>query len=169
MTSYRHHLPQLGGTVFLTDGGIETTLIFDDGLDLPDFAAFDLLDDPDGAAALVRYFDRYADDRPCATASGSCSRRRRGAPARTGVRASATPSSSSPTSTAGAVELARGCPAPVTRRPTTPIVISGCIGPRGDGYDPDDLMSAERGRRLPRAADRDVRRHRGATWSPRSR
>jgi S-methylmethionine-dependent homocysteine/selenocysteine methylase len=39
--SYRNHLPQLDGGLFLTDGGIETTLIFHEGLDLPAFAAFD--------------------------------------------------------------------------------------------------------------------------------
>ena len=39
---YRHHLPQLEGELFLTDGGIETTLIFHEGLELPAFAAFDL-------------------------------------------------------------------------------------------------------------------------------
>ncbi|HYF46601.1 MAG TPA: hypothetical protein VD926_10360, partial [Acidimicrobiales bacterium] len=54
-------LPQLDAEVFLADGGIETTLIFDDGLELPDFAAFTLLDDADGRAALVRYFERYAE------------------------------------------------------------------------------------------------------------
>jgi hypothetical protein len=32
-------LPQLGSGLFLTDGGIETSLIFLDGLDLPYFAA----------------------------------------------------------------------------------------------------------------------------------
>ena len=55
--SYRDHLPQLDGDLFLTDGGIETTLIFHDGLDLPAFAAFDLLKDEEGtrgAAALLR-------------------------------------------------------------------------------------------------------------------
>ena len=51
---------QLDAPLFLTDGGAETTLIFDDGIDLPDFAAFPLLDDPDGHAALTRYFERYA-------------------------------------------------------------------------------------------------------------
>ena len=39
MAKYRNALPQLGGEFFLTDGGIETTLIFHDGLELPDFAA----------------------------------------------------------------------------------------------------------------------------------
>ncbi len=63
MPAYRHHLPQLDADAFLTDGGIETTLIFDDGFELPDFAAFTLLGDPAGRAALDRYFDAYADDR----------------------------------------------------------------------------------------------------------
>ena len=61
MPQYRDRLPQLDADLFLTDGGIETTLIFDDGLDLPDFAAFTLLADEEGRSALVRYFDRYAD------------------------------------------------------------------------------------------------------------
>ena len=61
MPAYRHQLPQLTGGVFLTDGGIETTLIYDDGFDLPDFAAFPLLDAAAGHAALQRYFDAYLD------------------------------------------------------------------------------------------------------------
>ena len=44
MSTYRQALPQLNGGLFITDGGIETTLIFHDGLDLPYFAAFDLPD-----------------------------------------------------------------------------------------------------------------------------
>jgi hypothetical protein len=43
MSQYRNALPQLTGGLFLTDGGIETTLIFHEGLELPDFAAFRLL------------------------------------------------------------------------------------------------------------------------------
>ena len=41
-------LPQMHGGLFLTDGGIETSLIFHEGLDLPDFAAFVLLEDDEG-------------------------------------------------------------------------------------------------------------------------
>ena len=59
-TRYRHALPQMNGDMFLTDGGIETTLIFHDGLDLPYFAAFDLLKSETGRSALDRYFRRYA-------------------------------------------------------------------------------------------------------------
>ena len=44
---------------FLTDGGLETTLIFHDGLDLPHFAAYDLLTREGGEDALRRYFEPY--------------------------------------------------------------------------------------------------------------
>ncbi|HUG80014.1 MAG TPA: hypothetical protein VML01_00010 [Bryobacterales bacterium] len=61
MTRFRNALPQMEGDFFLTDGGIETTLIFLEGLDLPDFAAFDLLKDAKGEAALRKYFRTYAE------------------------------------------------------------------------------------------------------------
>ena len=57
---YRDALPQLADVPFLTDGGIETTLIFHDGLDLPHFAAYDLLTRDRGVEALRRYFEPYA-------------------------------------------------------------------------------------------------------------
>jgi hypothetical protein len=41
---YRNKLPQLSGDLFLTDGGLETTLIFHEGIDLPEFAAFVLFE-----------------------------------------------------------------------------------------------------------------------------
>src|SRR3712207_6505109 len=59
MALYRHRLPQLDGTPFLTDGGLETSLVFLDGVDLPLFAAFPLLDDEDGRGRLRRYFEPY--------------------------------------------------------------------------------------------------------------
>jgi homocysteine S-methyltransferase len=40
----------------LTDAGMETVLVFDEGFDLPHFAAFPLVDTPDGQAALRRYY-----------------------------------------------------------------------------------------------------------------
>jgi hypothetical protein len=60
MTKYRDSLPQLSNAFFLTDGGIETTLIFHEGLDLPHFAAFHLLKDKAGYEALRKYFRTYA-------------------------------------------------------------------------------------------------------------
>ena len=58
MAKYRSHLPQLSGRLF-TDGGIETTLIFHEGLE-PYFAAFDLLKHNAGEEALRKYFRGYA-------------------------------------------------------------------------------------------------------------
>src|ERR671923_25386 len=60
MTKYRNALPQLDGRLYLTDGGIETSLIFHQGIELPDFAAFDLFKRPGGEAALREYFRNYA-------------------------------------------------------------------------------------------------------------
>ena len=57
---YRDRLPQLEGGLFITDGGIETSLIYHQGLDLPEFAAFDLLKDDEGTEELRRYFRPYA-------------------------------------------------------------------------------------------------------------
>jgi S-methylmethionine-dependent homocysteine/selenocysteine methylase len=55
------NLPQMGSELFVTDGGIETTLIFHEGLDLPYFAAFDLLRTIKGTDALRRYYARYTE------------------------------------------------------------------------------------------------------------
>jgi homocysteine S-methyltransferase len=65
---YRDHLPQLDGGVFLTDGGLETTLIFLEGWDLPHFEAFVLLDSYYGRDAFRAYFNRYV---PMALAAGA--------------------------------------------------------------------------------------------------
>ena len=43
----------------VTDGGLETDLIFHHGVDLPDFAAFVLLDDDDGRRLLGEYYRGY--------------------------------------------------------------------------------------------------------------
>ncbi len=60
MPRYRNVLPQLAGDLFLTDGGIETTLIFHEGIDLPEFAAFVLLENEEGCETLRKYYREYA-------------------------------------------------------------------------------------------------------------
>jgi S-methylmethionine-dependent homocysteine/selenocysteine methylase len=52
-------LPQLDGRLWLADGGLETTLVFIHGVDLPDFAAFPLLANEEGRLELRRYYDPY--------------------------------------------------------------------------------------------------------------
>jgi S-methylmethionine-dependent homocysteine/selenocysteine methylase len=141
MTKYRSNLPQLAGDLFLTDGGIETTLIFHDGFELPEFAAFTLLQQEEGSMALRRYFKTYA------------------AIAQThevGFILEAPTWRSSPDWAAklgySAEALARINRQAIAlledvRREyetkTSPMVISGCVGPRGDGYVIDSLMTAE--------------------------
>ena len=60
MAKYRQNLPQLGDAVFLTDSGLETTLVYLDGIELPFFAAFDLLRTRGGRARLRAYYDLHA-------------------------------------------------------------------------------------------------------------
>jgi len=138
---YRRALPQLTETPFLTDGGIETTLIFHDGHDLPHFAAYDLLTREGGDAALRRYFEPYA---------RLAAKRGVGIVLETATwRASldwAERLGHTPEQLAAlnrqAVEILEDVRA-AHETDEAPIVISGCIGPRGDGYVVGDTMTAE--------------------------
>ncbi len=60
MTQYRGALPRLSPELFLTDSGLETDLIYNQGVDLPQFAAFPLLDDAAGVRRLRSYFATHA-------------------------------------------------------------------------------------------------------------
>jgi homocysteine S-methyltransferase len=43
----------------LTDAGLETVLVFNEGIELPQFAAFPLVDSDEGRAALRRYYEPF--------------------------------------------------------------------------------------------------------------
>lgn len=47
--------------MFVTDGGLETDLVFHHGLELPSFAAFPLLEHPETREVLRRYYAGYLD------------------------------------------------------------------------------------------------------------
>jgi S-methylmethionine-dependent homocysteine/selenocysteine methylase len=139
MAMYRQRLPQLDGGMFLTDGGIETTLIFHDKLDLPYFAAFCLLKDKIGRDALVRYYRSHAS---IAHANGS------GFILESPTwRASADWGAKLGYSAEAIADINQAAIALMAelreefQTPRTPIVISGCVGPRGDGYDPGQVMT----------------------------
>ena len=141
MSTSRHALPQLGDGLFLTDGGIETTLIFHDGFDLPYFAAFHLLRDEKGTRALRRYFARHAS---IARKNGtgfileSATWR---ASRDWGNLLGYTPEELNDANRK-AIALLRDVRSEYeTAR--SKMVISGCVGPRGDGYDPGKVMSPE--------------------------
>ncbi|MBL4927502.1 homocysteine S-methyltransferase family protein [Tabrizicola sp. KVB23] len=51
----------MGDRLHLTDGGLETAMIFLEGMELPQFASFTLLANPEGAAAMRRYFTGFLD------------------------------------------------------------------------------------------------------------
>ncbi len=61
MPKYRAALPQVEeDALFLTDAGLETTLLFWEGIDLPHFAACELLRSDEGRGVLRSYFNRHA-------------------------------------------------------------------------------------------------------------
>jgi S-methylmethionine-dependent homocysteine/selenocysteine methylase len=59
MLDPRPRLPQLEDRVFITDSGLETTLIFREDIDLPLFAAFPLLENANGRRRLRNYFQAH--------------------------------------------------------------------------------------------------------------
>ncbi len=141
MTDFRHRLPQLGGDIFLTDGGIETTLMFLEGFDLPHFAAFHLLRSEEGTEALRSYYRRHA---TIAQKNGAGF-----------ILESATWRASPDWGRElgySAQELDEANPRAIAllrelkeefETERSPMVISGCVGPRGDGYDAGRVMSPE--------------------------
>jgi S-methylmethionine-dependent homocysteine/selenocysteine methylase len=141
MAKYRKQLPQLSRDFFLTDGGIETTLIFHEGLDLPEFAAFGLLKDARGSEALRSYFRTYAVlARKYAVGCILESATWR-ASADWGRRLGY---SDDELAVLNQRAIALLCEIRAAyESAASPMVISGCVGPRGDGYSPAALMSAE--------------------------
>lgn len=130
MATYRDNLPQLSAKPFLTDGGIETTLIFRDGCELPHFAAFDLLKDESGREALRNYF------RPFAAIAAELgygfvleSATWRASPDWAGRLGYSTAQlAEANRRSIELLEEIRG------EQHAVEMVISGCLGPRGDGY-----------------------------------
>ncbi|MEZ5894088.1 MAG: homocysteine S-methyltransferase family protein [Parvularculaceae bacterium] len=138
MPLHRKALPQLRGELFLTDGGIETDLIFHDGADLPLFAAFDLLKTPEGTAMLRRYFERYL---------AIAARHGRGfileSPTWRANPDWARQLGYDNAALAGALRESIALMESLRNGVimAKPVVISGCIGPRGDGYVPGEAMT----------------------------
>jgi homocysteine S-methyltransferase len=136
-------LPQQDGDLFITDGGMETTLIFHEGLDLPSFASFVLLEDDTGRRAVRKYYEPYV---AIAREEGV------GAVLDTATwRANpdwGTQLGYSPERLADMNRRAVSVLEQVrAEHPDVRIVINGVVGPRGDGYVVSDLMTAEEAER----------------------
>jgi S-methylmethionine-dependent homocysteine/selenocysteine methylase len=119
----------------VTDGGLETDLIYHHGIDLPHFAAFPLVETPEGRALLSAYYDDYAAIAERAGASLMLESPTWRANSDWGALLGY-----SPAALARANEAAITMLAGLRDRYTVPeILICGAIGPRGDGYRPDHL------------------------------
>jgi homocysteine S-methyltransferase len=126
-------------TVLLTDSGLETWLVFHHGVELPDFAAFPLLGNAEGRVLLAEYFRDHLRigaqagavvvlETPTWRASGDWgSRLGYDADALDGINRAA-------------VSFLRSLG---DEFPTTELIVSGCIGPRGDGYNPGELLTPD--------------------------
>lgn len=132
MARYRTNLPLMNGGTFLSDGGMETSLIFTQGIDLPEFASFTLLQDARGQAALIRYYEnfiRIARGRSLGFVLDTATwRASRDWGARLGYDATALEEANR-----AAVTLI-GALRDKWETPASSFVLNGVIGPRGDGY-----------------------------------
>jgi S-methylmethionine-dependent homocysteine/selenocysteine methylase len=130
----------LGDGLFLTDGGLETVLIFHEGFELPEFAAFVLLDSDEGRQALRRYFRAYADvarDQGIGCILESMTYR---ASEDWGAKLGLSPAQVADRNRKGIALLEDIRSDYEDEIPH--VVISGCMGPRYDGYNAEDRMTA---------------------------
>ena len=133
-------LPQLE-RLFLTDAGLETDILFNRGIDLPHFASITLLQNADGRRALEEYYRGFLD---LAKRMG------------TGLVLESATWRSSPdwaeplglslaeldALNADAISMLFALRAEY-QTDANPIIVSGCIGPRGDGYDPGRIVGVD--------------------------
>ncbi len=141
MTEFRNQLPQLDGDRFLTDAGLETDLIFNHGFEVREFAAHTLLDDPAGRAALIRYHRGFL------TLAGACgagyildsptwkAHPHWGADLEQSDAELQAANREAVRLIAELRDKFAAC--------TGPIVLNGLVGPRGDAYAPEDLLSVD--------------------------
>jgi S-methylmethionine-dependent homocysteine/selenocysteine methylase len=145
MARYRNALPQLSGGMFLTDGGLETTLVFHEGVELPFFAAFPLITTDVGRERLRAYFGPYLDvaklrkagfilDTPTWRASPDWAEK---------LGFSAEMLAQANRQSVDFLVALRDEHADLAG----PLVINGVIGPRGDGYKVETRMTAEEAER----------------------
>lgn len=141
MSKYRQRLPQLGSRPFLTDGGLETTLVFHHGYELPAFAAFDLLKDAVGRRTLLAYLRPYLElalrYRVGLVLESVTWRANRD----WGKQLGYSPAQLDEVNRL-AIEQLEDVRA-LFETDESPLVISGCIGPRGDGYVAGKQMTAD--------------------------
>src|SRR5437764_3391599 len=135
-----HRIPALGrGKLFIGDGGLETTMIFERGIELPEFASFVLLETNAGRQALGDYYRGYLEiarrHELGFTLDTATWRANRDWGAKLGQS-----QADLDRINRSAVEFAMRIRAE-HESPETPVAICGAIGPRGDAYHPGGVMT----------------------------
>ncbi|OXA75878.1 homocysteine S-methyltransferase [Flavobacterium aquidurense] len=134
-------LPNESDDIFLTDGGLETTLIFLEGFELPYFAAFDLLKESKGYDAIKNYYSRYLKiakkyktnfilESPTWRTNPDW------------IEKIGYSGNQLAELNEKAVKLLVDLKTEFENKIDS-ILISGCVGPRGDGYAPDNCMTTQ--------------------------
>jgi homocysteine S-methyltransferase len=145
MAKYRHDLPHRHGGTFLTDGGQITELIFHDGIDLPHLAAFTLLESEAGRERLRKYYESYLDIARLHgvgfVLSGPTWRANPDWAQKLGYDAAALDAINK--DSISFLEDLRATWEASCDSSQMPCVISGVIGPRGDGYKAGIMMDAD--------------------------
>jgi homocysteine S-methyltransferase len=138
-------MPALTTGSWVTDGGLETDLLFNHGVDLPEFAAFPLVEDADGRGLLETYYAAYAAVAAAAGAGLVLETPTWRANPDWAAQLGYSPEQLDAANRA-AVTLAEEVRGTATADGIS-AVVSGCVGPRGDGYDPGDAMTPEEAER----------------------
>ncbi|MFT3954187.1 MAG: homocysteine S-methyltransferase family protein [Piscinibacter sp.] len=136
-------LPQTEGGWFLTDGGLETDLIYHEGVTLPEFAACVLLDSPAGRETLARYYRRYLDIAAATPGAGFVLESPTWRAGLDWCRVLGLDEAAMRRLNHEGVALMRSLRDAYAGAIGGAIVVSGCIGPRGDGYLPGQPMSGD--------------------------
>ncbi|MBT7953250.1 MAG: homocysteine S-methyltransferase family protein [Gammaproteobacteria bacterium] len=139
MGIYQQQLPQLAGKKCITDAGMETEFVFQKQIDLPEFAAYDLLRSEQGYGILFDYYKIYAElavqhklglilETPTWRANADWGNK---------IGDSKEALHKFNIAAVKLIEKVRE----EYETENSPIVVSGNIGPRGDGYSPDKMMT----------------------------
>jgi len=141
IAKYRKNVPQLENVFFMTDGGLETTLIFEKNIEIPYFCAFDLLRTDLGVILLKNYLKSYAQvaqklkvplilNTPTWRASRDWGEK---------LGYNAQDLAHANQESVRMIESLRA----EMEKDGLPLVIGACIGPRGDGYLPNERLSVQ--------------------------
>lgn len=128
-----------GSQLFIGDGGLETTMIFEEGFELPEFASFTLLRDEAGRAALRRYYESFLAIAADHGTGFTCDPPTWRASERWGEKLGYSRAEIADLNREAVAFVREVCDRSAGE---VPVAIVGTIGPHGDGYHPDSFLSA---------------------------